>query len=111
MTPVQKPGEFLKPLANQNGYVNVDINTLQHKKFDNVFALGDCADLPTSKTLSAVNTQIHVVKSNLRSRIRDVLPTKMYDGYTACPVFVGGGKLVLAEFGYENSVKPTFSQD
>ncbi|MFD1052537.1 FAD/NAD(P)-binding oxidoreductase, partial [Kibdelosporangium lantanae] len=35
--------------ASPYGYVDVDQYTLRHKRFDNVFALGDVANLPTSK--------------------------------------------------------------
>lgn len=35
------------------------------------------------------------------------LPGK-YDGYASCPLFVGGGKLLLAEFKYGGIVDETF---
>ena len=41
-------------LLSTQGFVDVDKGTLQHKKYPNVFALGDSADasaLPTSKTM------------------------------------------------------------
>ena len=41
------------PLANSDGWVDVNKQTLQHNKFPNVFALGDCTSLPTSKTAAA----------------------------------------------------------
>ena len=31
-----------------------------------------------------------------------------YNGYTACPVFVGEGKVMLCEFGYDGKILPTF---
>lgn len=48
--------DFLKtsPLANEAGFVDVDKAHLQHVKYDNVFALGDCSSAPTSKTAAAV---------------------------------------------------------
>jgi hypothetical protein len=27
-----------------------------------------------------------------------------YDGHAACPIFVGGGKLLLAEFKYDSKL-------
>lgn len=67
VTPHMEPSKVYSDakLANPNKYVNVNINTLQHKEYPNIFALGDCADLPTSKTLSAVNDQIHIVYDNI----------------------------------------------
>lgn len=43
-----------KELASENGFANVDIHTLRHPKYHNIYALGDVADLPTGKTASAV---------------------------------------------------------
>ena len=48
--------DFLKggPLSNEAGFVDVSKEHLQHVKYDNVFALGDCSSAPTSKTAAAV---------------------------------------------------------
>jgi NADH dehydrogenase FAD-containing subunit len=45
------PLEFIKnsPLADAAGWVDVSASSLQHTKFPNVFSLGDCSSLPTSK--------------------------------------------------------------
>ena len=43
-------------LADAAGYVDVDKHTLQHKRHPNVFAIGDCSSVPTSKTAAAVGT-------------------------------------------------------
>lgn len=42
------------PVSDESGWVDVDKETLQHKKYPNVFAIGDCTNLPTSKTAAAV---------------------------------------------------------
>ena len=31
-----------------------------------------------------------------------------YDGYSACPIYVGGNKLILAEFLYDGVTSETF---
>lgn len=36
---------------------------------------------------------------------------KKYNGYSSCPLFVGGNKLVLAEFLYDKKVDETFFSD
>lgn len=47
-----KPHENLVQagLTAENGLLDVNINTLQHKKYKNIFGLGDVANLPTTKT-------------------------------------------------------------
>jgi sulfide:quinone oxidoreductase len=52
VTPPQSAPDFLKtsPLANADGWVEVDKHTLAHVRYPDVFALGDNSSLPTSKT-------------------------------------------------------------
>ncbi|UJP64857.1 NAD(P)/FAD-dependent oxidoreductase [Mongoliitalea daihaiensis] len=85
------------------GWVDVDINTLQHKRFPNVFSLGDVAALPTAKTGAAVRKQAPVVVGNLIHLIRNnSLSELRYEGYSSCPLVTGYSKMVLAEFKYNN---------
>ncbi len=58
VVPPQTSPDFVakSALAAGNGWVDVDQYTLQHKKFKNVFSLGDVANLPTSKTAAAIFT-------------------------------------------------------
>ncbi len=43
--------------------------TLQHKRYANVFSLGDCASLPTSKTGAAIRKQAPVLAANLKAAL------------------------------------------
>jgi sulfide:quinone oxidoreductase len=99
------------PLANDTGWVDVDKYTLQHPKFANVFPIGDCSGLPTSKTGAAIRKQAPVLVQNLVSAIRGEPLLARYDGYTSCPIVTGYGKLVLAEFDYEGNPQETFPFD
>lgn len=42
------------PVSDAIGWVDVDKETLQHKRYPNVFGIGDCTNLPTSRTAAAV---------------------------------------------------------
>ena len=44
-------------LADQSGFLDVDKFTLQHKKFRNVWGIGDCMNTPNSKTAAAIFSQ------------------------------------------------------
>lgn len=113
VTPIMKTPNFLNEsqLVSSNGFVDVNINTLQHNKYKNIFALGDCANLPISKTLSAVNDQFHIVVRNIEDMLKGKEPSNKYFGYTGCPIFVGDKKVMLCEFGYNNRIMPTFLKD
>ena len=41
-------------ITDDAGFLDVNRHTLQHSKYDNIFGLGDCTNLPTSKTAAAV---------------------------------------------------------
>ncbi len=99
----------MKPLAAPNGFIDVDQATLRHKKYPNVFALGDAANLPTAKTAAGVMSQAPVVACNLLKAAENKTLQATYDGYNSCPVFVGDNKLMLIEFKYNNEPCETFS--
>jgi sulfide:quinone oxidoreductase len=113
VTPPMSAPDVIKrsPLAGDAGWVEVDKFTLRHPRFPNVFALGDCAGLPTSKTGAAIRKQAPVVVENLLAIIAGNPSTAHYDGYTSCPVVTGYGRLVLAEFDYEGKPSETFPFD
>lgn len=98
-------------LADAGGWVDVDSKTLQSKKYSNVFGVGDCANLPTSKTGAAIRKQAPVAAGNLLSFMKNQPLKLAYDGYTSCPLITGYNKLVLAEFLYENKPAETFPFD
>lgn len=113
VAPPQSAPDFVKrsALAAQSGWLDVDKHTLQHPRFPNVFGLGDASSLPTAKTAAAVRHQVPVLLANLlAARAQRELPAR-YDGYTACPIVTGYGKLVLAEFDYDLTPKETFPFD
>jgi sulfide:quinone oxidoreductase len=113
VTPPQSAPDFIKksPLANAAGWVEVNKETLQHPVFKNIFSLGDSAGLPTSKTGAAIRKQTPVVVHNILSLLSGQPLKEKYNGYTSCPLVTGYGKLVLAEFDYNNHPQETFPID
>lgn len=108
--PPQRAPDFLKasPLADAAGWTDLDPGTLQHKKFANVFGLGDAGNTPNAKTAAAARKQAPVVAHNLVAALRGEALTARYDGYGSCPLTVERGKIVLAEFLYGGKVAPSF---
>lgn len=53
------------PISDDNGYVDVNKLTMQHKKYSNIFGIGDCTNSPNGKTAAAVAGQSGVLKTNL----------------------------------------------
>lgn len=113
VTPPMSAPDIIKssPLANAAGWLDVDKFTLQSPRFANVFPIGDCSGLPTSKTGAAIRKQAPVLVRNLLSAMRGEPLAAKYDGYTSCPIVTGYGRLVLAEFDYEGKPQETFPFD
>lgn len=99
------------PLAGPGGWVEVDRATLQHVRYPNVFSLGDASSLPTSKTAAAIRAQAPVAAANLLAFLDGRPLRAAYDGYTACPLVTGYGRLVLAEFDYDCTPRESFPFD
>jgi sulfide:quinone oxidoreductase len=109
IAPPQSPPDFIR---NSNlvyaegpskGWLEVDIHTLQHKKYKNIFGLGDAAALPTAKTGAAIRKQVPVVVANCLMYLeKQEITNKKYSGYSSCPLVTDYGKMLLAEFKYDN---------
>jgi sulfide:quinone oxidoreductase len=113
VVPPQRAPAFVREsaLANDAGWAEVDPASLQHPRFPEVFALGDVAGTPNSKTAAAVRAQIPVVLENLLAQLRGTAPQAEYDGYGACPLTTARGRVILAEFAYGGELRPSFPLD
>ena len=99
VVPPMGPPPVIKhsPLASSDtGFVSVDKETTQHTLYKNVFALGDCSNLPTSKTAAAVASQSKITAGNILSFLEGKPLEKKYDGYT-------GFKILLFPFPFHHS--------
>jgi sulfide:quinone oxidoreductase len=113
VVPPQVAPDFIKksPLANADGWVDVNQHTLQHARYSNIFGVGDVTSTPNAKTMAAARKQVVVAAENLLAlRAGQTMPSR-YDGYGSCPLTVEKGKIILAEFGYGGKLAPTFNWD
>ncbi|MEZ4892616.1 MAG: FAD/NAD(P)-binding oxidoreductase [Saprospiraceae bacterium] len=110
VTPPQSAPDFIQksPLANEAGWVDVDKHTMQHNKYPNIFSLGDASGMPNSKTGAAIRKQAPVLVNNLLAVMAGNTLPGSYNGYSSCPIVTGYGKLMLAEFDYDNHPTETF---
>ncbi len=110
VVPPQKAPAFVRQsaLADAQGWVKVDKHTMQSVDYPNVFALGDVAGTPNAKTGASACKQAPVVAANLLAVMRGREPEMQYDGYVACPIVTGYGRMLLCEFDYTRMPTPTF---
>lgn len=113
IVPPQSAPDVIKasPLADAAGWVDVHKHTLRHVRYGNVWSLGDCSSLPTSRTGAAIRKQAPVLVSNLLAVLEDRPTAASYDGYSSCPLVTGYGKLILAEFDYDGRPAESFPFD
>lgn len=80
--------------------------TLQSDKFENIFILGDAANLPTSKAGSVVHFAADVLHENLLCMIEGRPMTGKFDGHSNCYIETGFGKGALIDFNYDTEPLP-----
>ncbi|MDT8854126.1 FAD/NAD(P)-binding oxidoreductase [Paracoccaceae bacterium Fryx2] len=90
------------------GWVEVDMKTLRHLRYPEIFALGDVAGVPKGKTAASVKWMVPVVEDHLIAAIGGREGTEVYDGYTSCPLITRVGKAMMVEFDYHNNLVPSF---
>jgi len=113
VTPPMGPPSFIKksPLADKTaGWVDVNKETMQHVKYPNVFAVGDCTNAPKSRTAAAVSQEAPVAARNLLLAMEGKPLANKYTGYGACPLVTGKNKAILAEFDYNQTPTETFGK-
>ncbi len=109
VTPPQSAPDFIKEstLADEAGWVDVDLNSLQHKRYNNIFSLGDVTSTPNAKTAAAIRLQSPVVVQNLLALMNNKSFAGTYDGYGSCPLVTSYQSAILAEFCYDGKVTPS----
>ena len=98
-------------LGSSKGWVPVNKETLQHIRYENVFSLGDVAQVPMGKTGGSARKQYKVVVSNIISLMNGKKLTAKYAGYTVCPLITDIGTVMLAEFDWTVKPTPSFPLD
>jgi sulfide:quinone oxidoreductase len=93
-------------LGNELNFVTVDKETFLSTKFDNIFALGDAADLPTSKAGSVAHFAVEVFADNFLEHIAGRRMSGRFDGHANCFIESGSGKGMLIDFNYDTQPLP-----
>lgn len=104
---VLRESELAVQSGAYQGYLEVDAKTLQHKRYKNIFGLGDAIGIPLAKTGGSAQAQAVIIQDNLAAAIEAKPLTMEYNGYTVAPVKTEFGKVLLAEFN-EKKALPTF---
>jgi len=92
--------------GSAKGWLEVDRETLQHRRYTNVFGIGDVCGIPMGKTGGSARHHGPIVVGNLVAQLEGKPLKEKFDGYTVCPLKAGYGEIIMAEFNY-NGLAPT----
>lgn len=106
--PVNMGADFIgrSGLGDELNHVPVDKHTFVHKKYPTIFALGDAAQLPTSKAGSVAHFAVDVFIENFRNHINGRPMNHPFDGHANCFIESGFGKGILIDFNYDTEPLP-----
>lgn len=106
--PVNAGAEFVarSGLGDELNHVAVDKHTFLSKAHRNIFAIGDAADLPTSKAGSVAHFSVDVFVPNFIDYVAGRPMTEAFDGHANCFVESGDGKALLIDFNYNTEPLP-----
>ena len=106
--PLHRGADFLarSGLGNDLNYVPVDKHTLLSKAHDNIFAIGDASDIPTSKAGSVAHFSMELFEDNFVDHVRGRPMTRRFDGHANCFIESGHGKGLLIDFNYDTEPLP-----
>jgi sulfide:quinone oxidoreductase len=101
--PVNMGADFIAKsgLGDELNHVPVDKHTFVHKDYENIFALGDAAALPTSKAGAVAHFAAEVFVENFLLYIDGQEMVTKFDGHANCFIESGFGKGILIDFNYE----------
>ena len=101
--PVNMGADFVERsgLGDELNHVPVDKHTFVSNKYANIFALGDAANLPTSKAGSVAHFAAEVFIENFLRYIDGLEMTEQFDGHANCYIESGFGKGILIDFNYD----------
>lgn len=88
-------------LGDELNHVKVDKFTFLSDDHDNIFALGDASNIPTSKAGSVAHFAVDVFVDNFLQHIAGKPMTGAFDGHANCFIESGNGKGLLIDFNYD----------
>jgi sulfide:quinone oxidoreductase len=88
-------------MGDELNFVPTDKHTLQSKKWENVWVIGDAADVPTSKAGSVAHFMLDILMENMLRHMEGFEPLPKFDGHANCFIESGFEKGILIDFNYD----------
>lgn len=88
-------------MGDDLGFIPTDKHTLQSKKWENVWVIGDAANVPTSKAGSVAHFMLDVLVENILRHMEGLEPLPKFDGHANCFIESGFENGILIDFNYD----------
>jgi sulfide:quinone oxidoreductase len=109
--PTNKGDEVIQRsgLGDDLNYVPTNKATLQSLVHENIFVIGDAANIPASKAGSVVHFEAEILTKNILHYINDEPLSEAFDGHANCFIETGNRRALLIDFNYtQEPVAGTF---
>ncbi len=93
-------------MGDELNFIPTDKQTLMVEGYDNIFAIGDCTNLPSSKAGSVAHFESDILFENFLDVIEGREPRAKFDGHANCYIESGFGKGILIDFNYDTEPLP-----
>lgn len=93
-------------MGDDLNFVPTDKNTLRSVNHENIFVVGDAANLPTSKAGSVAHFSAEILFDNIMDVIQGRPMSAKFDGHANCFIETGFGKGSLIDFNYDTEPLP-----
>jgi sulfide:quinone oxidoreductase len=88
-------------MGDELAFIPTDKHTLQSKQWENVWVIGDAANVPTSKAGSVAHFMLDVIIENILRHMEGLKPLPKFDGHANCFIESGFEKGILIDFNYD----------
>ncbi len=101
--PVNKGAAVIEnsDMGDDLNFVPTDKHTLRAQKWENIFVIGDAANVPASKAGSVAHFMADVLVENLLRQMKGQALEPKFDGHANCYIETGFSKGILIDFNYD----------
>ena len=82
-------------------FVPTNKDTLRSEKYENIWVIGDAANIPASKAGSVVHYAAETLIENILDALEGRPLSHKYDGHSTCHILSGFNKSLLIDFSYD----------
>ncbi|MEN8194155.1 MAG: FAD/NAD(P)-binding oxidoreductase [Bacteroidota bacterium] len=93
-------------MGDELNFIPTDKHSLMVDGYKNIFAIGDCTDLPSSKAGSVAHFEADILFENFMDVVEGREPRAKFDGHANCYIESGFGKGILIDFNYDTEPLP-----